>query len=111
MKWENLFKRPHKELLPGALAAAFGGEAAMVNHVRLAAGTEVPEHAHPEEQLTLVLAGRILFELEGEAAELGPGEAVWVPQNARHRVRALEESVVLDVFSPVRRDLLEKLGQ
>lgn len=110
MKRKNLDRAPHKELLPGALAAAFGGERAMVNHVRLAAGTEVPEHAHPEEQLTLVLSGRILFEMNGETAELGPGDAVWVPENAPHRVRALEESVVLDVFSPVRRDLLEKLG-
>jgi len=110
MKRKNLMAAEKKPLFEGVRATAFGGERAMVNYVELAPGTDVPEHAHPEEQLTLVLSGRILFVLEGEEAELGPGEAVWVPPGARHRVRALEESVVLDVFSPVRADLLEKLG-
>ncbi len=109
MKRKNL-ETEKKPLVPGALAAAFGGERAMVNLVELRPGTEVPEHAHPEEQITLVLRGRILFVLEGEAAELGPGDAVWVPGGARHRVETLEESLVLDVFSPVREDLLKKLG-
>ncbi len=110
MKRKDLDKTPHDELIPGARAAAFGGERVMVNHVILKAGTAVPPHAHPEEQLTLVLRGRIVFELEGETAELGPGEIVWVPANARHAVRVLEDTVVLDVFSPVRADLLERFG-
>ncbi len=108
MKRKSL--KAKKPLIPGALAAAFGGERAMVNLVELRPGTEVPEHAHPEEQITLVIRGRILFALEGEAVELGPEDAVWVPGGARHRVEALEASLVLDVFSPVRKDLLKKLG-
>ena len=110
MKIKNLFKGDKKPLMPGALAAAFGGERAMVNLVELEGGLEVPAHAHPEEQLTLVLAGRLAFELEGEVCELGPGDVLWVPAGAEHRVVALEPSRVLDVFSPVRADLLEKLG-
>jgi len=109
MKRENLFEHPHKELLPGALASAFGGERAMVNHVRLAAGTEVPEHAHPEEQITVVLKGRLLLTLEGVEVELGPGDAALVPAGAKHAVLAREETELLDVFSPVRQDLVEKL--
>ncbi len=111
MKRKNLKAAEKKPLLEGARATAFGGERAMVNYVELEPGTDVPEHAHPEEQLTLVLSGRIRFVLEGEETELGPGDAVWVPSGARHAVQALDASVVLDVFSPVRVDLLEKLGR
>ena len=110
MKLVNLYQNPHKELLPGALAAAIAGERVMVNHVRLAAGTEVPEHAHPEEQITVVLKGRLLLTLEGVEVELGPGDAALVPAGAKHAALAREETELLDVFSPVRQDLVEKLS-
>lgn len=110
MKRKNLFEAVHKALVPGAEAAAFAGEGLMLNHVVLAHGTSVPGHSHPEEQVTLVLEGRIAFQLEDEVCELGPGDAIAVPSGAAHAVRAIEPSVVLDVFTPVRADLLEKLG-
>ena len=110
MKRKDLESGVHGELLPGARAAAFGGAEAMVNHVILDHGVTVPEHSHPEEQLSYVISGRLAFQIEGEVCELGAGEVVWVPGGAVHAVRALEPSVVLDIFSPVRPDLLEKLG-
>jgi len=110
MKRKNLERSPHGEIFPGARASAFGGRETMLNHVELDAGVTVPEHSHPEEQITYVLAGRLAFEIEGEVCEVGAGEAVWVPGGARHAVRALEPSAVLDVFAPIRPDLLEKFG-
>ncbi len=110
MNRRNLFEAVHRTLLPGAEAAAFAGQGLMVNHVVLDHGTAVPAHRHPEEQITLVLEGRIAFQLEDEVCELGPGDAIAVPPGASHAVRALLPSVVLDVFTPVRADLLEKLG-
>ncbi len=110
MNRKNLFEAVHRVLFPGAEAAAFAGERLMVNHVVLAHGTEVPAHSHPEEQITLVLEGRIAFQLGDEVCELGPGDAIAVPAGVPHAVRALMPSAVLDVFTPVRADLLEKLG-
>lgn len=110
MKRKDLEASPHGELLPGARAAAFGGRQTMLNHVVLDHGVTVPEHSHPEEQLTYVLSGRLAFQIEDEVCELSAGEVIWVPGGAAHAVRALEPSVVIDVFSPVRPDLLERFG-
>ncbi|HHO58167.1 cupin domain-containing protein [Oceanithermus sp.] len=110
MKRKDLEGSPHGELFPGARATAFGGRQTMINHVVLDHGVTVPEHSHPEEQITYVLSGRLAFQIEDEVCEVGAGEAVWIPGGATHAVRALEPSVVLDVFSPVRPDLLERFG-
>jgi quercetin dioxygenase-like cupin family protein len=70
----------------------------------LGKGAVVPSHQHPNEQIASVLEGRLRFVVGGEEREVGPGESVAVPANVPHEVEALEDSVVLDVFSPVRED-------
>jgi len=110
MKRKDVFKAPHLEVFPGVAATAFGGKEAMLMHAVLEKGADVPKHSHPEEQISFVLEGRLLFEIENEACEVFAGEAVHIPAGAEHAVRALESSVVVDIFSPVRMDLIEKLG-
>jgi quercetin dioxygenase-like cupin family protein len=110
MKKKDLPASPHYQVFPGVSAAAFGGERAMLMHAVLDHGASVPEHSHPQEQISFVLEGRLAFQIAGEVCEVAAGEAVHIPANAPHAVRALEPSVVVDVFSPVRPDLIEKLG-
>lgn len=82
------------------------GEKAMISHVRLAKGCLVPTHAHENEQFACVLSGRLRFVLgavgtaEHRVVEAGAGEVVALPGNVPHSAEALEETVVLDVFSP-----------
>jgi quercetin dioxygenase-like cupin family protein len=65
----------------------------------------VEEHAHPHEQIGLMLEGRAVFFIGGEEKTLGPGDMYRIPGNVRHRVVALEEPVqVLDIFHPVREE-------
>ncbi|WP_457637959.1 cupin domain-containing protein [Oceanithermus sp.] len=110
MKKKNLFDSPHHQVFPGVSASAFGGEKVMLMHAILERGATVPEHSHPEEQISFVLEGRLAFQIDGEVCEVAAGEAVHIPSGAAHAVRALEPSLVVDVFSPVRLDLIEKLG-
>jgi quercetin dioxygenase-like cupin family protein len=37
---------------------------------------------------------------------LAAGDSVYVPSNARHGAKALEAGTLIDVFTPVREDLL-----
>jgi quercetin dioxygenase-like cupin family protein len=70
----------------------------------LAKGAVVPSHRHENEQIATVLEGRLRFTVAGEEQEVVAGESVSVPASVPHEVEALEDSVVLDVFSPVRED-------
>jgi quercetin dioxygenase-like cupin family protein len=66
----------------------------------------VPLHHHEHEQFSSLLAGALRVELEGKEIVVRPGEVLHIPSNVPHRVVALEDSLALDVFSPVRTDWL-----
>ncbi|WP_456411079.1 cupin domain-containing protein [Oceanithermus sp.] len=110
MKKKDMFASDHQQIFAGVGATVFGGQQAMLMHAVLDHGANVPEHSHPEEQISFVLEGRLAFQIGDEVCEVAAGEAVYIPSGAPHAVRALEPSVVIDVFSPVRTDLLEKFG-
>ncbi|HZR91293.1 MAG TPA: cupin domain-containing protein [Gaiellaceae bacterium] len=67
-------------------------------------GALVPRHEHENEQIATVLAGRLRFAVGDEELVVAAGESVPLAPNVPHEVEALEDSVVLDVFSPVRED-------
>ena len=74
---------------------------------RFEADTDLPAHSHPHAQITYILSGRLRFGTEGEeAVEMTPGDSVLVPGGVTHFARALEPTVVLDVFTPAREDYL-----
>lgn len=80
------------------------GEKAMLSHVTLKRGCEVPMHAHENEQFVVMLSGRLRFRIREGSGErevaVGAGQVLHLPPNVPHWCEALEDSVVLDVFSP-----------
>ncbi len=62
-------------------------------------GAEVPEHAHPHEQVVNMLEGELALTVGGAEHVLHPGDVVAIPGGVRHAARALAPSRVLDVFS------------
>jgi len=65
------------------------------------------KHAHPHEQLVYVVRGKIHVEFSGRSFDVGAGESFVVEGDVPHQAWALEESEVLDVFTPVREDYRE----
>ena len=63
-------------------------------------------HDHENEQIATVLEGRVRFVVGGEDRVVEAGMTVPLAANVPHEVEALEDSIVLDVFSPVREDWL-----
>lgn len=89
----------------GVAARAVEGARSSFAVVELDPGSVVPEHAHPNEQLGLVLRGSLEFRVGNETSELGPGSTWSIPGNVPHEVRAGREgAVVIDVFAPARAD-------
>lgn len=85
------------------------GQAMMQMRVELAAGSRLPEHRHPHEQVAHVVTGRLRFTIDGpggETRDLGAGESIYLASNVPHAVEALEATTVIDTFSPPREDLL-----
>lgn len=96
-----------KEVLNPKLARkVISGEKAMVAQVFLAQGAIVPTHQHESEQLTYILEGALKFELEGREIVVRQGEVLHIPSNVPHRAEALEDTLDLDIFSPIRVDWL-----
>jgi quercetin dioxygenase-like cupin family protein len=92
-------------IFPGVHIRTVAAERMMVSVVDLEAHAEVAEHAHPHEQVGLVVAGRAVFVIGGEEKTLGPGDVYRIPGHVRHRVTALDEPVrAVDIFHPIRED-------
>jgi quercetin dioxygenase-like cupin family protein len=73
---------------PGVTRRTNQSERATVSAYAFEPGAEFPIHTHPEEQITVVLAGTVEFEVEGERHALGPGETYVVAGNLEHGLRA-----------------------
>ncbi|MCP3904521.1 MAG: cupin domain-containing protein [Planctomycetes bacterium] len=102
-RWEDLAAdQPMERLSRRRLV----GVHAMLSEIRLRAGCHVPTHAHANEQFACVISGRMRFGLGAEGSPerrevtLGAGEVLHLPPHVEHSADALEDSVVLDVFSP-----------
>ena len=77
----------------------------MLSLVDLEPGSVVEEHAHPHEQVGMVIKGRAVFYIGDEHKTLGPGDMYRIPGGVRHRVVVLEEPTqALDIFYPIREE-------
>jgi quercetin dioxygenase-like cupin family protein len=84
------------------------GDKAMVAQVFLKKDAVVPEHHHESEQITYILEGALKFEIEGKEIVVRKGEVLAIPSNVSHRAVALEDTLDLDIFSPIRTDWITK---
>ena len=97
----------YEPALPGIRrkTLAFGART-LLTEFRLAAGSELPSHSHPHEQTGYLASGRLRLRIGPEVFEAGPGAAWCIPGGVEHGADALADSVVVEVFSPVREDYL-----
>ena len=63
-------------------------------------------HSHPHEQIVYVVRGHLRVSGAGEAFEVRTGDTFLVRGGVEHGASALEESLVIDVFTPCRDDYL-----
>jgi quercetin dioxygenase-like cupin family protein len=74
-------------------------------------GHGVPLHSHPHEQVGLVFAGRARLRIGDEERIVQEGDFYRIPGDVPHGDTCIgdEPFVMLDIFNPVREDLIEKL--
>jgi quercetin dioxygenase-like cupin family protein len=101
--WESMDKEVMNERI---WRKVITGDKAMVAQVFIAKGAVVPEHHHESEQITYILTGALQFEIEGSQIVVSAGQVLRIPSNVPHRAVALEDTLDLDIFSPIRVDWL-----
>jgi quercetin dioxygenase-like cupin family protein len=97
--WEQVNEHIRRKIFPP-------GEQIMSMVLEFKQGGVGSEHAHPHEQLGYVIQGKIEITIEGIVHQLIAGEQIYVRGNQRHSVVALEDSLIMETFTPLRWDLL-----
>ena len=81
------------------------GDKTLMVEFRLAKGADLPAHQHPHEQTGYLVSGRIDLTIGGVVHAVRPGDSWCIPGNAKHANYAIRDSVVIEIFSPIREDL------
>ena len=100
VKWTNV--------APGVQRAILAyDESVMLVKVKFEKGAIGVLHQHPHVQISYVESGQFEVEVGGVKKILHQGETFFVPSNVWHGVICLEEGVLMDTFSPMRKDFIE----
>ena len=93
-----------REMVPGFRARFVHTERMTCAYWQIKAGSSLPDHAHPHEQVTSIISGRFEMTVAGETRTIEAGNVVVIPPGANHRGRSITDCYILDIFSPVRED-------
>jgi quercetin dioxygenase-like cupin family protein len=96
-----------EEITPEISRRFITGDRVTVARFELKRGGVVPMHSHLSEQVTFVISGALKFTMEGRQLVVKSGEVLQIPGNVPHEVEVVEDTLVVDVFSPVRQDWVD----
>jgi quercetin dioxygenase-like cupin family protein len=107
LRWTDIPKESVTAQLSRRLVT---GDRMMLAHVYLDKGCIVPKHSHENEQITWIVEGALKFWIGEDGAEeviVRAGEVLHIPSNVPHMAEALEDTLDVDIFSPIRQDWLD----
>jgi quercetin dioxygenase-like cupin family protein len=109
MRVENWETVPVETVTPDISRQIVTGANEMMARVLLKKGAIVPLHSHVSEQITYILQGslRLWIGEPEEEVTVTAGSFVVIPPWVPHRAEALEDTVDVDIFSPIRQDWLD----
>lgn len=102
----DLAKLPSDSPMPLLSRQRVIGQQVMISRVVLEKGCDIPLHAHANEQMAVIVSGRLRFVLgadgtsERREVTVTDGQVLHLPSNLPHAAYAEERTVVLDIFSP-----------
>jgi quercetin dioxygenase-like cupin family protein len=63
-------------------------------------------HSHPHDQIVYVVRGRLKVACQGKTFDVQAGDSFVVRGGVEHGASALEDSLVVDIFTPCREDYI-----
>ena len=103
----NEQENPWIEIAPGIKRRTIATGTSMYQmRAELRAGSRLPAHRHPQEQIAHVIRGRMKLIVAGVPHELAAGDTFYLGSNVPHGVETIDDTTVIDTFSPPREDYL-----
>ena len=100
----SLTSLPDFEPFPGYRGKLIHAKSMTVVHWTIDKDHEVPDHAHPHEQIINVMQGEFELNLSGRRVVMKAGDVLVIPGNVRHSGRSLTDCRIMDIWHPCRED-------
>ena len=84
------------------------GDRTLMTEFLLKQESTLPMHSHPYEQTGYLISGHIRLTIGEREYDVSHGDSWCIPMDVEHGARIIEDSVAVEVFSPVRKDYLPK---
>ncbi|MEM2146165.1 MAG: cupin domain-containing protein [Candidatus Jordarchaeaceae archaeon] len=97
VKTIEMFKGVHRKTLAVS-------EKMMLVEFNFKKGSIVPHHTHPNEQIGYIVKGKVKLKIGEKEHLLENGDSYYIPPNIEHSATLIEESTIIDIFSPPRED-------
>jgi len=107
MSYYSWSKVPEEQLNDKLSRKLIAGKKIMLAQVFLKKDCVIPAHSHESEQMTYILRGSMTLRLPDKEVTLHEGELLNIPSGVEHSALAHEDTLDLDIFSPIREDWLK----
>lgn len=104
-KWQDVTV---EQLGDGITRQLITADNMMLSQIFVPKGVSFPAHRMSSEQLTIFVKGKAIYESAGGKIEAHEGDIVYIPSDTEHSDRVVDDTIVLDIFSPPRKDWLKK---
>ncbi len=83
------------------------GDQLMAVYVEFKKGSIGALHKHPHLQITYIQSGSFEVQIDGKKQLQKCKDCYYIPANIEHGVVALEDSILIDFFTPMREDFIK----
>ncbi len=84
------------------------GENSLLTRFHLKKGSVLSQHSHPQEQTGFMVSGKMRLFIDNKSFLAEPGDTWSIKGGVEHRAEIIEDSVAIEVFSPLREDYLPR---
>ena len=104
MSYLDLNSVEAKEIVPGYFAKFIHSENMTIVYWNIIAGSSLPAHSHPHEQISLVISGEFELTVDAKPFLMKSDHSYSIPSGALHSGKAITDCKIVDTFYPVRDD-------
>ncbi len=107
--FQELDKANLQTIAPGIRRFIFTLNQVMSIYFEIDPGVVIGEHSHAQEQMGMLLKGKMRWRIQGQQRILQAPALYRIPSQEPHEVEILggEPALILDIFSPIREDFLK----